>query len=422
MNGGIEKNKNPKEKNDKPTLYRFVGVKYTYKFRLMPSEDQKKKLAKHFGCSRYLYNFFLARRKEQYLTTGKQNNFVKDCKELTKIKKELVWLCEANAQSLQQTIKNLDAAYGNFFEKRAKFPKFKKKHAKQSFRVPQNISLKEDKLYIPKFREGIKCVVHRPVKEDISHCTVSKNSAGQYFCTLLVEKEMKPKKKAKNEVGIDLGIKTLVVDSDGNEYANIKPYWTLSRKIKRLQRKLSNRRRKTTDKKSNRMNKLRVKLARVHQRVKDIRNDHLHQTSHRLTNDNQVVHLETLAVRNMMGNHRLAGAISDCGWGELVRQLKYKAEWRGRTIVQLDRFFPSSKTCSSCHWIKEDLKLKDRKWKCEGCGTLHDRDKNAAMMILIQGKNTGGTPGIKARGPGNKTSRLSLKPGSKREAHGFSRG
>jgi putative transposase len=411
-----------KRKNDKSILYRFVGVKYTYKFRLMPSEEQKRRLAQHFGCSRYLYNFFLARRKEQYLTMGRQNNFVKDCKELTKIKKELVWLTEANAQSLQQTIKNLDAAYGNFFEKRAKFPKFKKKHGKQSFRVPQNISLKEDKLHIPKFREGIKCVAHRPVKEDISHCTVSKNKAGQYFCTLLVEKEMKPKKKVKKEVGIDLGIKTLVVDSDGNEYANIKPYRTLSRKIKRLQRKLSNRRRKTTDKKSNRMNKLRIRLARAHQRAKDIRNNHLHQISHRLTNENQVVYLESLAVRNMMGNHRLAGSISDCGWGELVRQLKYKAEWRGRTIIQLDRFFPSSKTCSSCHWIKEDLKLKDRRWKCEGCGKLHDRDKNAAKMILTQGKNTGGTPGIKARGPGNKTSRSSSGPGSKREAHGLSRG
>lgn len=397
-----------------------MRVKYTYKFRLMPNEEQKKTLAKHFGCSRFLYNFFLARRKEQYLTTGRQNNFVKDCKELTQIKKELSWLCEANAQSLQQTIKNLDAAYGNFFEKRSEFPKFKKKHKKQSFRVPQSIKLGEDRLYIPKFREGIKCVVHRPVKEEISHCTVSKNKAGQYYCTLLVEKEIKPKKKVRKEVGIDLGIKTLVVDSEGNEYENIRPYRAMTRKIKRLQRKLSNRRGKTTDKKSNRMNKLRLKLAKAHQKVKDVRNNHLHQITSKLIDENQVVCLESLAVKNMMKNHHLAGAISDCGWGELVRQLKYKAEWAGRTIVQLDRFFPSSKTCSSCHWINDDLKLKDRKWECRGCGILHDRDKNAAKMILIQGKNTGGTPGIKARGPGNKTSRSSLGPGKKREAHGFS--
>ena len=399
-----------------------MGVKYTYKFRLVPNEEQKKTLAKHFGCSRYLYNFFLARRKEQYLTTGRQNNFVKDCKELTQIKKELTWLCEANAQSLQQTIKNLDAAYGNFFEKRAKFPKFKKKHGKQTFRVPQNVKIKDDKLHIPKFKEGIRCIVHRPVKEEISYCTVSKNSAGQYFCTLLVEKEMKPKRKIKKEAAVDLGIKTLVVDSDGNEYENIRPYRTMARKIKRLQKKLSRKRRKTTDKKSGKMNKIRLKLAKAHQRVKDVRNNHLHQITRKLIDENQVVYLENLAVKNMMKNHRLAGAISDCGWGELVRQLKYKAEWAGRDIVQIDRFFPSSKTCSTCCWINDDLKLKDRKWTCKGCGTCHDRDKNAANMILKQGKNTGGTPGIKARGSGNKTSRSSLKPGTKREAHGLSRG
>ena len=224
----------------------------------------------------------------------------------------------------------------------------------------------------------------------------------------------------KKEVGIDLGIKTLVVDSEGNEYENVRPYRTLALKIRRLQRKLSRRRNKTTDKKSGKMNKLRLKLAKAHQKVKDVRNNHLHQITSKLIDENQVVCLESLAVKNMMKNHHLAGAISDCGWGELVRQLKYKAEWAGRTIVQLDRFFPSSKTCSSCHWINDDLRLKDRKWECQGCGILHDRDKNAAKMILIQGKNTGGTPGIKARGPGNKTRRLSSGPGSKREAHGFS--
>jgi putative transposase len=175
-----------------------VRVKYTYKLRLYPTAEQRVLLAKHFGCTRYLYNYFLARRKQEYLTTGRSNNFVRDCKELTTLKKTITWLTEVGSQSLQQAIKNLDAAYGNFFEKRAKFPKFKSKHDKQSFRVPQNIKLVDGKLVMPKFLEGIKCVVHQPVEEEISFCTITKNKAGQYHCTLMVEKEIEQHKPVKN--------------------------------------------------------------------------------------------------------------------------------------------------------------------------------------------------------------------------------
>ena len=363
-----------------------MRVKYAYRFRLYPNTEQQVLLAKHFGCSRYLYNYFLARRKDEYLTTGRSNNFVKDCKELTELKKTLTWLTEVGSQSLQQTIKNLDAAYGNFFEKRAKFPKFKNKHGKQSFRVPQNIRIKDGKLVMPKFLEGIPMALHREVKEEISYCTIAKNKAGQYYCSLLVEKEVQPLPESKNEVGIDLGIKTLVVDSEGQEYANIKPYRTFKRKIKKVQRKLSKRKDKTTDKKSKRIEKLRRQLAKVHQKVKDIRSNHIHQTTKKLIDENQVIHVETLAVKNMMKNHCLAGAIADCSWFEIVRQLTYKAAWYGRQIVQIDRFFPSSKTCSGCGYIKQDLKLSDREWTCPACGEHHDRDHNAAKMVKKQGQ------------------------------------
>lgn len=363
-----------------------MRVKYTYRFRLQPTTEQQKLLAKHFGCTRYLYNYFLARRKEQYLTTGRSNNFVHDCKELTELKKTVTWLKEPNAQSLQQAIKNLDAAYGNFFAKRAKFPTFKNKNSKQSFRVPQNVRLVGGKLVIPKFLEGIKCVQHREVKEEISFCTISKNKSGQYHCMLLVEKESVPHNPVKKEVGIDLGIHTLIVDSDGKQYANIKPYRTLRHKLKRVQRKFSKRKEKTTDKKSKRIEKLRLKLARVHQKIKDVRQNHLHQTTKKLIDENQVIYLETLAVKNMMKNHRLAGAIADCSWFELTQQLEYKASWYGRTIIKIDRFFPSSKTCSDCHFIKNIMKLSDRQWVCSNCGAKHDRDHNAAKMILLQGK------------------------------------
>lgn len=395
-----------------------MRVKYTYKLRLYPNKEQRILLAKHFGCSRFLYNYFLARRKEEYLTTGRSNNFVRDCKELTELKKTIAWLKEPNSQSLQQAIKNLDAAYGNFFEKRAKFPKFKNKHDKQSFRVPQNIKLVEDRLVIPKFLEGIKCKVHRPVNEEISFATITKNKSGQYYCTLMVEKEVEPHKKTKKEVGIDLGIKTLAVDSDGKEYENIRPLKSLKHKIKRIQRKLSKRRHKTTNTKSKRVEKLRCKLARLHQKTKDVRQNHLHQTTKRLIDENQVIYLETLAVKNMMKNHCLAGAIADCGWYELTRQLEYKAEWYGRTIVKIDRFFPSSKTCSECHYIKQDLTLKDREWTCPECGTRHDRDVNAAKMILLQGKKTTtvGTTESKARRLRNKTEGTISRLRVKREA------
>jgi putative transposase len=370
-------------------------------------------LAKHFGCSRYLYNHFLARRKEEYLTTGRSNNFVRDCKDLTALKKEIVWLQEVNSQSLQQAIKNLDAAYGNFFEKRTKFPKFKSKHNKQSFRVPQSIKLVGDKLVIPKFLEGIKCKVHRPFNEEISFVTITKNKSGQYYCTLMVEKEIESHKKTKKEIGIDLGIKTLIVDSDGEKYENIKPLNSWKHKIKRMQRKLSKRRYKTANKQSNRIEKLRHKLAKLHQKVKDVRQNHLHQITKKLIDENQIIYLETLSVKNMMKNHCLAGAIADCGWHELTRQLEYKASWYGRTIIKIDRFFPSSKTCSKCHFIKQDLRLKDREWDCPECKSHHDRDINAAKMILLQGSKTTtvGTTESKARRLRNKPMELSTGSG-----------
>ena len=359
---------------------------FAYRFRLRPTAEQRTLLAKHFGCTRYLYNYFLEQRQQQYPNNGKSNGYFKDCQDLTTLKKTLTWLTEVNSQSLQQTIRNLEAAYNNFFEKRSKFPKFKNKYDKQAFRVPQAIKLVDGKLSIPKFREGIKCVIHREVNEEISYCTITKNKAGQYHCTLMVEKNVDQLPQIDKVIGIDLGIKTLVVDSDGKEYANIKPYRMLRSKIKKVQRKLSHRRHKTTDKKSKRIMKLRHKLARVHQKVKDVRSNHLHQTTRKLIDENQVICVETLAVKNMMKNHCLAGAIADCGWYELTRQLQYKAERYGRTIVQIDRFFPSSKTCSGCGCIKQDLKLSDRAWTCS-CGIHHDRDVNAAKMVLKQGLN-----------------------------------
>ncbi len=363
-----------------------MKVKYTYKFRLYPNKQQKILLNKHFGCTRFVYNYFLTKRQEDYEKTGKSTNYNQDSKNLTKLKKEFVWLNEVGCDSLQQSLMNLNNAYKRFFNKISNKPKFKNKNDKQAFKSVQQPKIKNDKLVILKFREGIKIKLHQEVKEKIRSCTITKNKSNQYYCLLLVNKEIQPLKPNNNDIGIDLGIKSLITNSNGNKEENTKSLKKLERKIKRIQRKLSKRRNKSTNKKSKRIEKVRLKLAKLHQRVKNIRHDKLHKITRKIINENQVVYAETLAIKNMLKNHKLAKAISDCSWGELIRQLRYKSEWYGREFIQIDQFYPSSKTCNECEFINKDLKLSDREWICSNCGCCHDRDINAAINILKQGR------------------------------------
>lgn len=395
-----------------------AGIHYAYKFRLMPTEAQKVLLAKHFGCVRYLYNHFLTRRKEAYLADKTSLNYYDTARELTQLKKTLPWLAEVGSQCLQFSLKCLDGAYNNFFRKLGHFPRYKSKHSHQSFRSPQGerVQIVGNRLRIPKFLEGIKMVKHREVEGTIKFATISLNKAGQYFVSIVVEKEIPKLPTTDKVVGIDLGIKTLATCSDGTTYENLKPYRQLKRRMKILQRRQSKK-----QKGGKNRERARKKLARLHQKVKDIRTNHLHQTTRRIINENQVVILENLAVTNMMKNHYLAGAIQDASFFELNRQLDYKAEWGGRTIHRLSRWFPSSKTCEKCGWINQNLKLKDRTWECGGCGEVHDRDGNASRMILKQGlkeitTNTAGTAGIKACGLTNKTERTLVRVRVKHEA------
>lgn len=359
-----------------------AGIHYTYKFRLYPNEAQKVLLAKHFGCVRYLYNHFLTRRKEAYLADKTSLNYYATARELTALKKELPWLAEVGSQCLQFSLKCLDGAYNNFFRGLARFPTYKAKHAHQSFRSPQGerVQIVGNRLRIPKFLEGIKCKFHRPVEGEIKFATISLNKAGQYFVSIVVEKEIPKLPTTDKMVGIDLGIKTLATCSDGTTYENLKPYRKLKRRMKMLQRRQSKK-----QKGGKNRERARRKLARLHQKVKDIRTNHLHQTTHKIINDNQVVFLESLAVQNMMKNHCLAGAIQDASFFEFNRQLQYKADWYGRSIHRLSRWFPSSKTCSVCGWINQGLRLRDRVWTCPQCETTHDRDGNASQMILKEG-------------------------------------
>ena len=399
-------------------------MNYAYKFRLYPTKDQAQLLDKHFGCVRYVYNHFLERRIKFYAENKEKKdhkkslNYYDDAGELTKVKKELVWLKETNAQALQFSLRCLEIAYNGFFSKKTKFPKFKKRHDKQSFTVPQAISLSNGKIKIPKFKEGIKYDNHREVEGEIGHATISKNKVGQYFVSINVEKKIEQLPKNDKTVGIDLGLKHLAIQSDGKKHENIRPYKNLHSQLKKLQQRFSR-----TEKKSKRHEKLRIRIAKLYQQMVNIRTDHLHKVSTKIVRENQTIILEDLAVRNMMRNHKVAGAFGDAAVSELVRMIEYKAGWYGRTVCKIDRFFPSSKQCHDCLYINDELALKDRKWTCPRCGVKHDRDLNASQNILRQGLNmlNRGNHGV-GSGSGSKTSKADqgLPEGhsaSKRETH-----
>lgn len=368
---------------------------YTYKYRIYPTEQQKEIFAKHFGCCRFVYNYFLNKEKEYYLNNkedieakrikGHNTNFDNQ-KILTQMKKqeEFSWLKDVSLHSLQLSLKNLESAYSNFFKKRANFPKFKKKSHAQSYNIDNlTLYIKGDRVFIPKVRGGVKIMEHRPLEGKILNGTIFKTADGKYFILIAVEKEIKKLDENSNKIGLDLGIKDFAVISDGSKISN--PHFKKKevKKLKKLQRALSRKK-----KGSRRREKCRIKLARLNASINNKKNDFLHKLSSKLINENQVICLEDLNVKGMVKNHCLAESISECSWYEFVRQLEYKGKWYGRTVVKIDRFFPSSKTCSNCGFIKESLNLSERKWTCPKCGINHDRDLNAAKNILKQGLNS----------------------------------
>ncbi len=363
-------------------------INKAYSFRLYPAESQKELFAQHFGSCRFTYNHFLRERINFYAENkGKKKQGLTYCdtsKMLTKLKKdsEFSWLKDINSQSLQQSLRRLDVAYNNFFNKRMQFPKFKSKHHKQSFHVPQrfSIDLEKSHLVIPNF-QPIKAVFHRPIDGEMKSITISKTTTGKYFASVLCEVEKKIKlKKSGQQIGIDLGLKSFLVTSAGETVAAPKFLRSSEWKFKRLQRHLSRK-----IKGSNNRNKARHKVALIHEKIANQRKDFLHKLSTRLVSENQAIFSEDLNVKGMTANHCIAKSVSDAGWGEFIRQVKYKSEWIGTTFGQIDRFFPSSKRHFDCGWINDRLTLKDREWTCQGCGQVVDRDLNAAQNILLFG-------------------------------------
>jgi putative transposase len=361
-------------------------IQKSIKVRIYPRESDKELLAKHFGVRRFIYNKFLEIREKEYRENGKTLNYNDCCALVTQMKKDpsFAWLKEVNAQSIQAALKDLDNSYKRFFRKISKFPKFKtKRDTKQSFKVPQSfiIDWEAKTLKIPKFKKPFKfrgSYTGVPVK--INSVTISRNATGKYFASIQGEFEIEQKKSTGEIIGVDLGIKSLLVDSNGKEIENGRFLQKHLKRLKYLNRQLSKKKKGLKSRE-----KARIELAIQHEKVVNQRNNYLHQVSSKLINENQVIVLEDLVVKNMIKNRRLAQAISDVSWGSLVSMLKYKAAWHGRQIILIDRWFPSSKTCSCCGHVLEELNLDVREWTCPSCGEHHDRDVNAAKNILQQG-------------------------------------
>jgi len=374
------------------------------KVRIYPDSSQKLALAKAFGSCRWVWNKFLSLMNETYKETGKGLSGYDVKKLLPELKKqeETAWLKETYSQCLQQVCLNLGVAFNNFFERRAKYPNFKSKHGKQSLQYPSNVSIKDDYLNVPKIGL-IYAKIHRPIEGKIKTVTITKNYCNQYYASILVD-DGKDKPESSTEgkaIGIDLGLTHFAITSEGSKFDNPKILNKHEKNLKRKQQQLSRK-----QKGSNNRNKARLKVAKVHKKITNCREDFLHKLSRRIVNENQVIVVENLNVQGMMQNHCLAKAIQQVGWGQFCTMLKYKAEQEGKVYLEVDRFFPSSKTCHVCLNRVDSLALDIRYWECPKCGAKHDRDINAAINIRDEGLRI-----LKTSGTGDKACRQTVSRG-----------
>lgn len=357
------------------------------KVRLYPTLEQRTLLAQHFGCSRWWWNYALNKSIETYKETGKSlgqsalNTFLPKLKASEKTS----WLSECYSQVLQATTLNLTTAYKNFFAGRARFPRYKSRHGKQSIQYPQNVKVLDGFVQFPGKVGKVKAKLHRKIEGTIKTVTVSLDPSGKYFASILtsVEGENPTVSTDGRVIGIDLGLTHFAITSDGkkvSKYDNPKHLTKHEKNLKRKQQKLAKK-----QKDSNSRNKAKKIVAKVYERVTKSRQDFLHKLSRKLVNENQVVVVENLNVKGMVRNHNLAKAISDVGWGTFVNFLAYKLEKKGGKLVEIDRWFPSSKLCSNCFYQIDKLSLDIREWACPSCGARHDRDGNAATNIRAEG-------------------------------------
>ena len=363
-----------------------------YKYRIYPTNEQKELINKTFGCSRFIYNHFLAMKIELYKTDQKSLSYNKCSELLTELKKEKEWLKEPDKFALQNSIKDLDTAYQNFFREHKKgntnqgFPKFKsKKNNYKSYRTNftnNNIEVDFEKsqIKLPKLK-WIKCKLHRKFTGNIISATISQVPSGKYYVSFNVECEHEELPETEKFIGLDLGISDLLITSNGETFENNKLTYKYEKKLAKLQRQLAKK-----EKGSKNFNKQRIKVAKLHEKITNIRMDNLHKISSQIVKENQFIFSEDLNIKGMVKNPNLSKSIHDVSWSELTRQIQYKSEWNNRTYHKVDRFYASSQICSNCNYKNNKTKnLSIRQWTCPECGTNHNRDINASINILNQG-------------------------------------
>lgn len=369
--------------------------KRAYKYRFYPTVEQAELLAKTFGCTRFVYNLILRWRTDAFYQRQEKIGYVQANARLSAIKKdpELAFLSEVSCVPLQQSLRHQQTAFKNFFEGRARPPTFKSKKRRQSIELTRSaFKYVDGQLYMAKSKTPLAIRWSRPLPGEPSKVTISKDTAGRYFVSCLCEFDPKTLPVTPKMTGIDLGLKDLFITDQGERVGNPRHTAKYAAKLALAQRRLSKKKFGSAKRA-----KARLKVARLHAKISDCRQDNLHKLSRRLINDNQVICVESLKVKNMIRNPKLSKAIADAGWGELVRQLAYKADWAGRSLVTIDQWFPSSKRCSDCGHTLASLPLSVRAWECPECGTNHDRDINAAtnikaagLAVLALGENVSG--------------------------------
>ena len=378
---------------------------YVYRFRLYPNAEQIAYLDEQMSYNRFVYNFFLERSINLYKNYGVKTNFYSNSAVLPLLKKGFSFLKEANAQSLQASLKALDTAFQKFFTKQAGYPNFKKKGVYSSIVIPQRFTIENSFISIPKLKTAIKVKFHRKVYEAVKSVSISKTTSGKYYVNMLVEKfaftPYIPKKALNVSTGIDLGLKDFAIITTGTDINDkksfkipnpkylLKSQKRLIKLSRQLDRKVHKRSKQDKTTASKNYIKFKNRLSILHEHIFNQRKDFLHKLSLRTVSDSQVIVLEDLNIKGMVKNGNLSKSISDVSWSKFNDMLKYKSEWLGRQILKVNRFYPSSKTCSAqgCGYIHKDLKLSERFWVCPECNTLHDRDINASINLFLEGLN-----------------------------------